>query len=363
MCLSPTYPMLRDASYRTFRAIAEQTGQWRKDSLKRTEFIATVGTWLRGPPAEVLFRSGDDPDRLRGPNLSGVWMDEASLLKREAYEQALARLRESGEAGWLSATFTPKGRYHWTYEVFGRGGADVALVHARTMDNPFLAAEFIATLEGQYGSMRALQELEGQFIDIEGAEWPGEYFGPDIWFDDWPKDLNLRVIALDPSKGKNAKHGDYSAFVLLGRCNEGKLWIEADLARRPTSQIVAQGIEHHRVFKADGFAVETNQFQELLADDFAEQSVATGIMLPIFGIDNRVNKEVRIRRLGPYLARHNLRFKAGSRGTELLVQQLREFPEGEHDDGPDALEMAIRLAAELLGSQADDGDEVTVLRA
>jgi hypothetical protein len=29
------------------------------------------------------------------------------------------------------------------------------------------------------------------------------------------------------------------------------------------------------------------------------------------------------------------------------VDQLRDFPVGTHDDGPDALEMAIRLAEEV----------------
>jgi hypothetical protein len=40
----------------------------------------------------------------------------------------------------------------------------------------------------------------------------------------------------------------------------------------------------------------------------------------------------------------------------LLVEQLQEFPIGDHDDGPDALEMAIRLAAEVLhGRAVQDG--------
>jgi hypothetical protein len=40
----------------------------------------------------------------------------------------------------------------------------------------------------------------------------------------------------------------------------------------------------------------------------------------------------------------------------MLVEQLKEFPLGEHDDGPDALEMAIWLAGELLGTaSAGDG--------
>jgi bifunctional non-homologous end joining protein LigD len=37
-----------------------------------------------------------------------------------------------------------------------------------------------------------------------------------------------------------------------------------------------------------------------------------------------------------------------------LVEQLRDFPNGDHDDGPDALEMACRMASDLLcrGPQA-----------
>ena len=73
-------------------------------------------------------------------------------------------------------------------------------------------------------------------------------------------------------------------------------------------------------------------------------------------LENRTNKLVRIRRLGPYLSARRLRFKSGSPGTRLLVEQLQQFPVGDHDDGPDAAEMALRLAAELLeGRRARDG--------
>ena len=69
---------------------------------------------------------------------------------------------------------------------------------------------------------------------------------------------------------------------------------------------------------------------------------ARGMPLPIVEVINTVNKQVRIRRLGPYLARQEIRFRS-TKGTRLLVDQLREFPEGQHDDGPDALEMALRV--------------------
>jgi phage terminase large subunit-like protein len=67
-----------------------------------------------------------------------------------------------------------------------------------------------------------------------------------------------------------------------------------------------------------------------------------------------VPKVVRIRRLTPLLSQGRLRFKAGSKGAKLLVEQLRDFPCGEHDDGPDALEVAWRLSCELLSRRFEE---------
>jgi hypothetical protein len=74
---------------------------------------------------------------------------------------------------------------------------------------------------------------------------------------------------------------------------------------------------------------------------------AAALDRPRRALDNQVNKRVRIRRIGTFLAQRKLRFKARSGGTALLADQLRDFPVGEHDDGPDALEMALRLLIEL----------------
>ena len=79
--------------------------------------------------------------------------------------------------------------------------------------------------------------------------------------------------------------------------------------KRSPEMIVEDAIEHQAVFRADVFAVETNQFQELLATQIANVSKLRGMMVPVRGYVNTVNKLVRIRRLGPYLAKGNFRFK------------------------------------------------------
>jgi predicted phage terminase large subunit-like protein len=201
------------------------------------------------------------------------------------------------------------------------------------------------------------REKQGSPVDPDLCEWPEDYFAEHIWFDRWPDELTVRTIALDPSKGQDARRGDYSAFVMLGIDRRGVIYIEADLARRPTPQIVADGVALCGRFRPMSFGVEANQFQELLCGEFAAEFARQGVghVVPA-AIHNQAAKLVRIRRLGPFLSQRRLRFHAGSASTRLLVDQLRDFPAGAHDDGPDALEMALRLAEDVWhGAHSDDG--------
>lgn len=200
------------------------------------------------------------------------------------------------------------------------------------------------------------REKQNSPVDPSKCEWPDDYFGHHIWFEKWPSDLQVKVLALDPSKGADARHGDYSAYVLLGIDCHGVLYVEADMERRPTPVMVDDGVRIVHRFVPDGFGVEANQYQELLIEEFTrafrEQKVRTTVPRRI---DNFVNKRVRIRKIGPLLAQRRLRFLKKDKSTELLVNQLRDFPLGSHDDGPDALEMAMRLAETLTGVPLDDG--------
>ena len=67
-----------------------------------------------------------------------------------------------------------------------------------------------------------------------------------------------------------------------------------------------------------------------------------------------MNKQSRIRTLGALFSAKRIRFRI-TPDTRLLVEQLKQFPLGDHDDGPDALEMAVRLAGEYL-TPYKDGD-------
>lgn len=206
------------------------------------------------------------------------------------------------------------------------------------------------------------QQVPSDAID---GEFPSSYFSdPDLWFDDWPPEEEIvwRVLSLDPSKGKTDS-ADYSAFVRLAVTRDLKIYVEADLARRNALRIVEEGLEHIRQFNPHVFGVEINQFQEVLADLFWREAAARGILVNVKGINSTTNKAVRIRmRLTEPLARGWFRFRRGA-GTELLVQQLKEFPSGRYDDGPDALEMGLQLCQHLLERGLEESGMIREERA
>lgn len=348
MVAAPTYRMLDDASWRVLKELSVKLNFLSNEN--KSDMRMTLGN-----SAEILGRSTEDPDRLKGPNLSGFWLDEASQMKRDAFDYAIGRLREGGEQGWLSATFTPKGKSHWTYKVFAAESPTVALFHAKTSENPFLHKDFARTVEQQYSPQLARQELAGEFIAMEGAEFPASWFEDEIWFDNWPNDVACKIMALDPSKGKKesrmqsqrAPLGDYSAIIKLMIDTSGTCWVEADLGRFDPKTLVDVSLGHYRTFWPDSFSVETNQFQTLLASEIHRVGREHGLSIPIAEIVNTRPKVERIRRITPFLSRKELRFK-DTPTTRLLVEQLMDFPLGSFDDGPDALDMALQEGLRML---------------
>ena len=192
-------------------------------------------------------------------------------------------------------------------------------------------------------------EKQNNPVNPEDCEWPSSYFDNAPRFEKWPESYRVRVMYLDPSKGKDAKRGDYSAFTLLQVGDDGTLYVECDMKRRPVERIVLDGVSLMRDFKPQFFGCEANQFQELLADTFYRQVKDAGIAASIVKDENLLNKVVRIRTIGGDLEHQRIAFRRTPM-TEMLISQLRDFPDPSvHDDGPDSLEGARRLALSRAG--------------
>ncbi|MBU7314062.1 phage terminase large subunit [Paenibacillus oleatilyticus] len=153
----------------------------------------------------------------------------------------------------------------------------------------------------------------------------------------------------DPSLGKKAKGGDYSAIVDVARHKKtGQLWcIYADLEVRHPDKIIEDIFGRAQFYKENGieyeeFVVETVQFQEFFASEIKKRSAEKGIYLPISELKQTADKVLRITRLQPDIKNKYLRFVKGL--PQVFIEQLKTFPKAKKDDGPDALEMSVNAA-------------------
>lgn len=158
MIVAPTYTMLRDVTQRTFLEFLHGTNyQYRFN--KDDGVLEIFGN-------TVYFRSADNPERLRGPNLSWFYGDEFALVRGNTWDILIGRIRVGHPTGWI--TTTPKG-HNWIYR---RWVADplpgYKIIRARTDENKHLPAEYINDLNASYSGEYARQELGGEFIFFEG---------------------------------------------------------------------------------------------------------------------------------------------------------------------------------------------------
>lgn len=236
LVVSPTYPMLRDATLRSYLlAFGEAIPAFYKSEMRAE---------IKGG-GEILFRSADKPDRLRGPNLSWAHIDEAGLCPPGTWDIVIGRLREGGRAGPCWVTGTPKG-HNWLYEK----APQMTLFRAATRDNPYLAGEFVQSLEAAYTGLFARQELMGEFVSFEGRVYDEfdhtvhvqEREGP------WP-----RIVA-----GVDEGYTNPSVIVVLGLDGDGRAHLIEEFYQRRVLQgdVVAEAKRLREAYKITEFYID-----------------------------------------------------------------------------------------------------------
>lgn len=156
---APTYPMLRDATMRSVWQVFPE--------VVIANYNKTDGVLQLVNGSEILFRSTDDADRLRGPNLAWFWLDEGPLCGYYAWRVLKGRLRQAGYEvqGWLTGTPHGEDAFYQDFEQEPQPGH--TLYRASTRENLHnLPSTFIEDL-GYTGNF-ALQEIEGLFVSFEG---------------------------------------------------------------------------------------------------------------------------------------------------------------------------------------------------
>lgn len=263
---APTYPMLRDATLRTFLELARDGKVL--DTWHASEMLARL---VNG--SEVMFRSADDPDRLRGPNIGWFWLDEAAMMGVDVWNIMLGRLREAPGRAWL--TTTPRGD-NWIYDRWVRKALPgYAMIRSSSRDNPFLPPDFIANLESAYTSRFARQEIEGEFLlDVPGALWKRAEL--DAHRVQSARVFSRVVVGVDPKA--SAEADSETGIVVVGLGQDGRGYVIADYSIDGTPEQWAQRVAYaYETHSADRVIVEVNQGGDMVSSVLR----ATGVRLPI----------------------------------------------------------------------------------
>ena len=172
-----------------------------------------------------------------------------------------------------------------------------------------------------------------------------------IFFDDrdlidqWGRRIPLDVYGFwDLAVGKGNKRDDYNAVVIIGRDKlTGVMYVlDAWSAKVPAHKALAVAEQKIAEWQPRLFGVETIQMQYEFYRQLQENIMKHGLYSTRLKACNpKAKKEDRIQILEPLFETGYLRLK---RSQRLLLEQLLVFPQGEHDDLPDALASAVDLA-------------------
>lgn len=188
----------------------------------------------------------------------------------------------------------------------------------------------------------------------DGTTWLVPVIGGDRY--DWENAVNLADCdcygGVDPSMGKDANDGDPSAMVTMAAYPSARIdtklggyrlffVLDADIKWRHPHVIRDQLYEMHRTRHYVRVGIETVQFQELFADEVQAGALEQVELQDLYvkAIKPTARKELRIQRLEPWVFRGQLRF---NRKLTTLYDQMRYYPEADHDDGPDAVEITLK---------------------
>lgn len=123
----------------------------------------------------VVCLSAMIPEHLKGEGIDFLVVDEASLIKREVWEEVLrpALMDRKGRALFIS---TPRG-LGWFYELYMEGQKEMSEYKSwrmSSMVNPFLDREEIERVMAELPEFLRRQEIEAEFLEDVNVLFPGE---------------------------------------------------------------------------------------------------------------------------------------------------------------------------------------------
>lgn len=233
---------------------------------------------------------------------------------------------------------------HWTRKIYRAmqevGGKWKSVWESRLPTEKLLAEKKEDRSTFQTERMQAPED--------EDATFKEEWFQ---FFDyDEIKNLNLPVLTYKDPSALKGEEACYKAIIVLAVDKEAAVYYVLHAWIKKTSKWKAVNVHFDLMeqYKSSIDAIESNGFQATLKEDYEIVEAKLGRRINLKMISNRLPKDVRISRLSSPVERGFIKFRRNHSDQNELLEQLKDFPEGEYVDGPDALAGAVEVADQYI---------------
>ena len=302
--------------------------------------------------------TGEEPERLRGPQHGAVWLDEPAhfALIEATWDNMMFGLRLGKHPRVLCST-TPLPT-KWMKELIAQ--PDTVSVTVSTYKNMAnLAASFKKVMLAKYeGTRLGRQELHGEVLeDIQGALWSYALIEPNRvqWSEDAEEgiskpavtyeDMERIVVAIDPAGTSNKKR-DETGIVVVGKIGDHYYVID-DLSGHFTPEGWAK--EAWKAFDkygADKVIAEKNYGGEMVLSTLRNSRKGG----PVDLVTSRRGKKLRAE---PIVALYEQGRVHHMKPFEDLETQMTEWVPDHDPDSPDRVDALVHGLTKLNGGAED----------
>jgi PBSX family phage terminase large subunit len=159
--------------------------------------------------------------KVRGLTGAGAYVDEASVIPEDFWNQLVAR--QSVPGAKIFATTNPDSPNHWLRTKWLRGNPNVKSWHFTLDDNPFLDPAYVRMLKSSYTGLWFQRFILGKWVAAEGAIYDA---------------LDQRIHVVDRAQVPavldwivaGVDYGTSNPFhaVLIGRGTDKRLWVTSE---------------------------------------------------------------------------------------------------------------------------------------
>lgn len=317
--------MLRDVCMYTMRRILTEQAPYPHRFLTSDKVCIIDGI-------EILFRSGDQPDSLRGLSLDGFGIDEAREFNtRDIYDIMIGRLSNNTDAQGFITT-SPKGK-NWVYELESLPNTETIV--QTTNENLFLPASYIDSLKSSYTTIFQRQEIDGEIVAIG----KGDYFRSH-----WPKWITTReipvfeqiIISVDASNKSDPT--SCPASIQVWGLKSPNYYMLYDLTTRMGAIETGTAIERLMPLYPAGTILV---IEPAANGYYLIERLKKKYPVYIFPVQRFGGKEDRAKIVAPLWETGNVCVIDTKYNREVYYQELMEFPDCQWKDRVDAMSQAI----------------------